>query len=324
MEHFGTTNNMKSPAFIKKLKESNKEKYGVEWITQLESTKQAYKNKMQELYGVDNIFQTPECIQKIKEKRLAKTQEQLDEIQQKAKRTINDKYGVDNVFQDEQIKQNILNKRYDRQYENFKRFKDVVIPLFSREEYDGDGYYNKKYKWKCLICGNEFVAPSFSCDIPRCLVCYPKKTSKYEAQLAEFCKQYFPFLLRNDRKLITPLELDVVIPEINLAIEFNGIYWHSIEKNYSVGYHLNKTQLCESNGYRLIHIWEDDWKRDTNLIKSNLISIFENKEIIDISKPLDRCWYSILQFKNYTILPPEIIRHENYTVENCGYLIVKE
>ena len=69
--------------------------------------------------------------------------------------------------------------------------------------------------------------------IGRCFKCYPRKrvkTSKSEKELADFCKQYYPNLIENDRQLIKPYELDIVIPELKLAIEFNGDYWH-LERN---------------------------------------------------------------------------------------------
>ena len=42
-----------------------------------------------------------------------------------------------------------------------------------------------------------------------------------EKELVEFCKQYYPNLKENDRELIKPFELDIVIPELKLAIEFD-------------------------------------------------------------------------------------------------------
>ena len=66
--------------------------------------------------------------------------------------------------------------------------------------------------------------------------------------------------IRSDRTLIKPLELDIVIPEHNLAIEFNGLLWHSEKYGKDRNYHSHKTNLCAEKGYRLIHIWEDDWR----------------------------------------------------------------
>ena len=158
--------------------------------------------------------------------------------------------------------------------------------------------------------------------MPRCTICYPKHTSKPEKDLKNFCKQYFPNLIENNRKYISPCELDIIIPELKLAIEFNGIYWHSIEAGALSGYHLMKTELCEAKGYRLIHIWEDEWNDCKNEIKQKLINIFENKENIDYSKLLDRCWYQLKQIDGYKleIIPPEIIIKNKFQIENCGYL----
>ena len=143
-----------------------------------------------------------------------------------------------------------------------------------------------------------------------------KYSSKTELELVDFCHQFFNNLIQNDRKLIFPYELDIVIPERKLAIEFNGLFWHQLTNRKS-GYHLMKTEMCEKIGYRLIHIWEDEWNEET---KERLKQIFENKEVIDYSKMLDRCWFSILNFKNVKIYKPKIENHSGYLIENCGYL----
>ena len=51
-----------------------------------------------------------------------------------------------------------------------------------------DGYYDKKYKWKCLQCGNEFEDHIYS-HIPRCLKCSPFLSGKSneEQELVDFC-----------------------------------------------------------------------------------------------------------------------------------------
>ena len=71
--------------------------------------------------------------------------------------------------------------------------------------------------------------------------------------------------------------MDIVIPELKLAIEFNGIYWHSAQFKDSK-YHLNKTIACESKGYRLIHIFEHEWINKQDIIKSKLLSIFNKNQ----------------------------------------------
>ncbi len=72
--------------------------------------------------------------------------------------------------------------------------------------------------------------------------------------------------------IIKPHQLDIFIPSKNIAIEYNGLYWHS-EEFLDKNYHLNKTKLCEDNGIRLIHIFEDEWLNKREIVKSRLINI---------------------------------------------------
>lgn len=92
-------------------------------------------------------------------------------------------------------------------------------------------------------------------------------------------------------------------------------------------YHLNKTELCEQLGYRLIHIWENEWNNNKDEIKAKLENILNNaEELATNSKELilDRCWYSkntiINGFKLAEITEPELMKNNCY---NCGKLIRK-
>lgn len=71
--------------------------------------------------------------------------------------------------------------------------------------------------------------------------------------------------IRSDRSVIEPLELDIYIPNYNLAIEYNGLVWHSEKHGKDKNYHKNKTDMCREKGVRLIHIWEDDFNRNQDL-----------------------------------------------------------
>ena len=65
-------------------------------------------------------------------------------------------------------------------------------------------------------------------------------------------------IIRNSRNIIKPLELDLYLPEFNLAIEFDGLYWHS-DKYKDKNYHLQKTEACEKQSIHLLHIFENEW-----------------------------------------------------------------
>ena len=76
----------------------------------------------------------------------------------------------------------------------------------------------------------------------------------------------------NSRKLLYPLELDVYIPSIKTAFEFDGLYWHSDAKIDS-NYHLNKTNDCIKKGFNLYHIFSDEWEEKHEIVKSKIKSI---------------------------------------------------
>lgn len=71
-------------------------------------------------------------------------------------------------------------------------------------------------------------------------------------------------------------ELDIYIPEKNLAIEVNGLYWHSYhpisEKVENKDRHIEKTNLAKQQGIDLIHITDWEWTNKNNIVKSILMS----------------------------------------------------
>ena len=90
---------------------------------------------------------------------------------------------------------------------------------------------------------------------PSCAV----RHSNAELEMLEMLNTLGVKNIHGDRSLINPYELDIYLPEHNLAIEYNGLRWHTEEFGKDKHYHQNKTELCKDKGVRLIHIWEDEW-----------------------------------------------------------------
>lgn len=63
-------------------------------------------------------------------------------------------------------------------------------------------------------------------------------------------------------------ELDLYIPEHKLAIEVNGLYWHSEANGKQSDYHYQKTVECKRKGIRLLHFWENEVSEKTDLVMS--------------------------------------------------------
>lgn len=94
--------------------------------------------------------------------------------------------------------------------------------------------------------------------------------SSYEEEIDNWLKTLISDpIIRNNRKICTPYQLDFVIESKKLAIEFNGLYWHSeYSRNRNQYYHINKLQKCEQANYRLITIFEDEWLASPDICKS--------------------------------------------------------
>ena len=133
-------------------------------------------------------------------------------------------------------------------------------------------YSDTLVKLLCPLNGTEYL------ESPRrfmrlgspclCASCYrPHSRSAFECSVVEalgaLLPSYSPIL--GDRSLIPPYEVDIYYPELNLAMECNGSYWHSnavVEKNHKVSpreYHAMKRERCGEVGVKLLFIWEDDW-----------------------------------------------------------------
>jgi hypothetical protein len=105
-----------------------------------------------------------------------------------------------------------------------------------------------------------------------CSGCINSGTSKEEDDVSDFITSLGIPHLRNDKSLLSNKELDIYIPNHNIAIEYNGLYWHSetfVDKNH----HLTKTNLCEEKGTQLIHIFSDEWLNKSEIVKSRLKNI---------------------------------------------------
>lgn len=109
-----------------------------------------------------------------------------------------------------------------------------------------------------------------------CKRCYASGTSYYEDNIQKFISTFYSYeCIRNYRKVIPPLELDLYYPEKKVAIEFNGDYWHS-NKFKTDSYHYDKFRKCLDKGVLLVSIFELDWHNRRQLIESYLRDLFNS------------------------------------------------
>ena len=114
--------------------------------------------------------------------------------------------------------------------------------------------------WWLGRCGHEWRATIASRTKGRgCRRCNSASRSSGESSLLGFIKSLGVSFDENCRTALDiGLELDMYLPEHNVGIEYNGLYWHS-EAKVGRDYHRLKTESALRAGMQLIHVWEDDW-----------------------------------------------------------------
>lgn len=115
---------------------------------------------------------------------------------------------------------------------------------------------------------------------PECARC--KQRSIGEIELCEYIKLiYSGIVLENTRNIIGKKELDIYLPELRLAFEYDGEYWHKKKELEYPGYHEDKNNRCKEVGIKLLHITHKDWIKnqdETKLKIKEVIKTLENNE----------------------------------------------
>ena len=182
-------------------------------------------------------------------------------------------HGVFSMLPNNHYKQNCPKCKEKDKYLTTEGFICKANILHNKYDYSETQYVNSKTKVniKCKEHGIFEQIPNDHLSgkgCPKCGLIY----NKMEEEVKDFIKSLNINIIENSKEIIAPLELDVFIPLHNLAIELNGLYWHS-EVYKDNNYHLNKTKLCQGKNIKLIHIFEDEWVFKKEIVKSRLKNI---------------------------------------------------
>ena len=138
-------------------------------------------------------------------------------------------------------------------------------------------YKNNVTKLK-LLCPKDHVCKISYSNFSkgrRCKKCYDGKNhSNQEKEILKIVENLLPDkkIIPNDRtQIINPktgknLELDIWIPELNKAIEFNGEYWHLNRKDIDE----IKINECIKNNINLLVIWDYEWIKNKEKCIKNI------------------------------------------------------
>lgn len=101
--------------------------------------------------------------------------------------------------------------------------------------------------------------------------------SREENEFCNWLKTILPNseeIVRNTYTIIPPREIDIYIPSLNIAIEFNGLPWHGEEymmKSRGISaysFHKDKYDKCLEKNIHLLYVWSDDWALNKEEMKT--------------------------------------------------------
>jgi very-short-patch-repair endonuclease len=155
----------------------------------------------------------------------------------------------------------------DKKLRNFKKeleyLKSHNLELLSYIDDCMNFSYTDKLLFRCKKCFRLFLS-SLSPNVT-CNTCCTKETA--EKELYDWVSQYTKCIFHDRSVLDNGHELDIYCPDKKIAIEFDGLFWHSKKDS---DYHKKKSEECAAKGIHLIHIFEDEWYYKRNIIKSRL------------------------------------------------------
>ncbi len=288
LEKYGVDNVSKSAEVIEKIKKTNLERYGYDSTFMVPEIKEKIKSAIISKFGVDNVSKS----NLIKEKKIAAYIKRFgvnnpfksDVIMQRCKENYRKKFGVDYPLQAEEIRNKVIETVRKNNYKNLnitQRGLSKVDLLFSEEEYVSASY-KYRYKVRCRTCGDVFEDHFDGNGHPRCLKCIPNIAgfSYAEKEIGEYIKSLISVEIFNrDRSILKNRELDIYIPSENLAIEYDGLFWHSeLAGGKNEEYHLDKLNRCNLQNIRLITIFEDEWVNKTDIVKNRLKTILKKND----------------------------------------------
>lgn len=183
---------------------------------------------------------------------------------------------------------------YSQSWNNFHQGKKCYICVgnqkytyeYVKEYIESKGYklISKEYK-NCktkfeIECpkGHRYLVKfnNFKSGRRRCPQCaYESTSSKGENEVLEYIQSITDTtIIENDRtQIINPqtgynLELDVFLPDLKKAIEYNGVYWHSDKETK---YKDNQKALqCKEKEIGLLVIKDKKWVKDNQEVKNNI------------------------------------------------------
>lgn len=239
-----------------------------------------------------------------------KSTSQIPDSREKAKQTCLKKYGVLGQYSGdtEKRKQTCLEKYGSKTYNNAEQqrytkyhqlgltdeeIEDIIKNRnkdFCLENFLKNGYFDTEKFQEYFKCSYSYVSmlkKKMGINLEN-WTHFLSGHSKAELELFEWIP--VDNKISGDRTLIAPYEIDILLPDFKLAIEYNGTYWHSMKP---LEYHLHKYNLCLEQGYELWYIYDTD---DIEFWKQRILDKLNGiQRKFDIAGIVDRRLYNMIE-----------------------------
>lgn len=259
-----------------KISATSMEKYGVDHPLKSQEIRERQLDTIEKKWGKRHALQNKE-LQDKRKKTCENRHQTLDFFHnENAKATNLERYGNEipmrNSTVANKVSRGVIETKTAALIEKLSSFKIEVIEI--------DSTY---CSYKCISCGKEtskatrqYVNIITKLGQTPCEKCNPRNSfrSGFENEVFEFVRNCTELEIHMNRKYIKGREVDIIIPELKLAIDCNGVYWHS--EIYRAGnHHIEKKKVIESQGYKFIQIWEDDWRSPlkNEIVKSRILNL---------------------------------------------------
>lgn len=276
---YGVKCNLETQETQDKIKATNFKKYGVAHASQDDTVKSTKKATCISRYGVDSYSKTDEFLSKSSATNLKiHGVENVFMDRDKMKNSYIEKFGVDHPMKLQDVRDKVARtcrEKYGSNYPQQLHISDETLHIVDSKDQLESLYLTENKTIETIASslgvGYTYILNKLNYhNIP----VRRKRYSQFELDVVTFLKKiYEGTILINDKTAIGK-ELDIFMPDLNLAIECNGLYWHS---EFAGGrgrqFHIGKTVECAEKGIQLIHIWDSVWRDKSDIVKSRLTSL---------------------------------------------------
>lgn len=220
------------------------------------------KHKQSNLNGL-----TAQAIAKRKQWRANRTAEDISRQAEKLRKTNLERYGsISKQMSEERKAQNEIAKIGQAAYDQLSNF-----------EWISEQYKIKTISRIAKELGVTYSVVSKYIKKFALTTAKTRKFSKQEQELVEFIQSLgVANIEQHNKTLLAPKEIDIYLPDLGLAFEFCGCYWHSdSNKLVTVGrkdknYHQNKFVALKQKQIKLITIFDIDWSNHRSILESRI------------------------------------------------------